>query len=95
MIIVELGSVMSFGKDHWCGIVSEQIGNIEPVKKNIDKLGKFEAKERIEWFNLNYPKASLVKIEASLMVDRLKDEVKDKTDVAVTIESVANLTWDK
>ena len=95
MIILELGNQLSFGKDHWCGVISSQIGNIEPVKRNIDKLEKIDAKDRIEWFKLNFPKADLVKIEASLMVDRLKGEMKDKTDkdVAVTIESVAELPW--
>ena len=97
MIILELGNQPSFGRDHWCGIISSQISNIEPVKRNVEKLERIDPKDRIEWFKLNYPRASLVKIEASLMVDRLASEVKDKTNekVAVTIESVVNLSWEK
>lgn len=95
MILIEIGNMTSFGKDHWVGIISNQVVNIKPVKENIDKLNRMQPKDRIEWFKLNYPRADLVKIETSLMVDRLNSERKDTKDVAVTIDAVAELSWDE
>lgn len=96
MILLELGNMDSFGRDHWVGIVSQHIVNIDMIKRNIKTVEKLEPQARLEWFKLNFPKADVIKIEAAQMVDRLDDEMKDKMgkNVAVTIESVANLAWE-
>ena len=94
VLAIELGNVMSFGKEHWSGIISSDIGNIGLVKDNIQKLENLDSQGRIDWFSENFPKAKLIQMDAILIVD-LINGVKDNMgqSPAVTIDSAVQLDW--
>lgn len=96
MILIELGNVESFGRDHWSGVISSDIQNVGLLKRNIEKLENIDPLDRLEWFELNFPKATIVKIEAAQMVDRSKSKMKNKLDqdYAVSIDSAIKLVWE-
>lgn len=96
MVLIELGNIESFGRDHWAGVISSGIQNVGLLKRNIDKLGNIDPLDRLEWMELNFPKATVVKIEAAQMIDRSESKVKNKLDqdYAVSIDSAIKLIWE-
>ena len=92
--IIDLGKEESFGKLHMCGVISEDIINVTMVKTNIDKLENYGPNKRLEWFQSNFPKARIVKIEDDKIFDRLKD-TKEDGKPAVFISNAVELKWNK
>ena len=91
--VVKLGHIEEFGKDHFCGVFSEQIDNIKMVKIHIDELMSMPIQKRIKWFNKYFPSASTIKIDS----DKLFDQVHAKKSVKVKPEAIitasVNLVW--
>ena len=94
LVLLELGTTLSFDRDHWVGIPSSQLDNVAIIKNNIGKLESSEFDERLKWFKANFPKASIVKIESSKLADKLRGG-KDSMDpsIAVIIDTAVDLTW--
>lgn len=92
--LVELGNIESFGTDHLVGVVSQDIVDTKRVKNNISDLEEMTTGERIKWFEKNYPRAKMIKIESNRILDQLrKDKVIEKP--AAIINSAADLKWSK
>lgn len=91
--VVELGYEESFGKPHFCGVISEDITNVTKVKLNIKNLEEMGSKNRIAWFESNFPKARILKIENSKILDRLKN-TKDEGQ-PVQVVSAAEIKWSR
>jgi hypothetical protein len=93
MVLIELGNVDVNGVNYWHGVLAKTADR-QKVKSSINTLEDMGPQDRVEWFNKNDPKADIVGIETTLMIDRIRGEMKDNV-AAVTIDSAAELTWKK
>lgn len=94
LVLLELGSMESFGRPHLCGVVSEDIVDTRKVRNSIDKLEKMSVSERMDWVSENFPRSRIVKIELSKIHDRLKD-IKENAEASVNIINAVELKWNK
>jgi hypothetical protein len=97
MRLIEVGYLESYGKEHWVGIEESGINNIKAIKDDIEDLEDMIAPARLRWFTMKFPQASVVKIDATKIFDRLR-KMKNTVDAQssnVTITSAFDLTWKK
>lgn len=76
------------------GIFSEQIENVDLVKRNIDILEEQTVEKRFNWFQKYFPKAPVLKIKDELVYDQILEPKSEKRlNHSVAIVSSADLVW--
>jgi len=95
--LIEVGYLDSYGKEHWIGILESDIKDTKQIKGSIEDLEEMKAEARLRWFHRRYPNASVIKIEASKLFDRLKKSKNtgDDQSASASIGSAFDLTWNK
>lgn len=91
--LIELGTIVSYGRDHWVGISSDQIDDVGKVKKYISNLEEYPPEARVKWFEQNFPRVDIYHIESSQMGDRLGVTKNTIDQSPVVISSCFELKW--
>lgn len=93
--LIELGNLTEYDRDHFCGVVSEQIGNTRLIRDKIDDLEDMPLNERLEWFEQYFPNVDVVKIENSKLTDQIRQKAAGEASPSAVIVGAAELVWSK
>ena len=92
--LIELGTILSYGRDHWVGISTDQV-NREKVQNHISNLEEYPVEARIKWFENSFPHADIYRIESSKIgdwVSATKNTI-DRFNCDIYIDSSFELKW--